>query len=180
MKSTGVVRRIDDLGRIVIPKEIRRTLRIRIGEILEITADEASGEVILKKKSPVQFESYAKDYAEAMFESTGVVTMIANRTDIVAVFGVSKKDYLDKQIGTAVANCLEDKNTLLQTNQASYEIVEGSTEDYHASVIAPVLLGDESVGAVLMLGKDAGVKIGDAEVKLTETAARFLAKHVTH
>ncbi len=102
MKATGIVRRIDDLGRVVIPKEIRRTLRIREGDPLEIFVDR-DGEVILKKYSPIgELGDFAKEYADSLFESTNHITMISDRDSIIAVAGGSKKDYLDKSIGPIV------------------------------------------------------------------------------
>src|SRR5690606_11016659 len=87
MKATGIVRRIDDLGRVVIPKEIRRTLRIREGDPLEIFVDR-DGEVILKKYSPIgELGDFAKEYAESLHESTGHITMICDRDTIIAVAG---------------------------------------------------------------------------------------------
>lgn len=91
MKATGIVRRIDDLGRVVIPKEIRRTLRIREGDPLEIFVDR-DGEVILKKYSPIgELGDFAKEYAESLFEGTNHVTLITDRDNIIAVAGASKK-----------------------------------------------------------------------------------------
>ena len=102
MKATGIVRRIDDLGRIVIPKEIRRTLRIREGDPLEIYVDR-EGEVILKKYSPVsELGDFAKEYADSLYEAIGHIILIADRDSIVAVAGSSKKEFLNKPLGNIV------------------------------------------------------------------------------
>src|SRR3954470_6978708 len=99
MKATGIVRRIDDLGRVVIPKEIRRTLRIREGDPLEIFVDR-DGEVILKKYSPIgELGDFAKEYAESLSETLGHITLITDRDVVIAVAGVSKKEFLEKPIG---------------------------------------------------------------------------------
>ena len=98
MKATGIVRRIDDLGRVVIPKEIRRTLRIREGDPLEIFVDR-DGEVILKKYSPIsELGDFAKEYAEALFDSLGNPILICDRDTFITIAGGSKKDYLNKSI----------------------------------------------------------------------------------
>ena len=98
MKATGIVRRIDDLGRVVIPKEIRRTLRLREGTPLEIFTDR-EGEIILKKYSPmVELTAIAGQYAEAMAQATGLMVCITDRDQIIAVSGGSKKDLLAKTI----------------------------------------------------------------------------------
>ncbi len=102
MKATGIVRRIDDLGRVVIPKEIRRTLRIREGDPLEIFVDR-DGEVILKKYSPIsELGDFAKEYADALYDSLGHNVLVCDRDSIIAVSGVSKKEYLNKSVGDLI------------------------------------------------------------------------------
>ena len=99
MKATGIVRRIDDLGRVVIPKEIRRTLRIREGDPLEIFVDR-EGEVILKKYSPIgELGDFAKEYADSLHEAIGHIALIADRDNIITVAGAPKKEFLNKAIG---------------------------------------------------------------------------------
>src|SRR5690554_1328456 len=107
MKATGIVRRIDDLGRIVIPKEIRRTLRIRERDALEIFTDR-DGEVILKKYSPIaDLEDFAQEYADSLYESTGHVTLITDRDAYIAVAGAGKKAFLGKSIPEELAEKME-------------------------------------------------------------------------
>ena len=109
MKATGIVRRIDDLGRVVIPKEIRRTLRIREGDPLEIFVDR-DGEVILKKYSPIsELGDFAKEYAEALFDSLGNPVFICDRDTYIATAGGSKKDYLNKNISDLVEKTMEER-----------------------------------------------------------------------
>jgi len=96
MKATGIVRRIDELGRVVVPKEIRRTLRIREGDPLEIFTDR-NGEIILKKYSPMgELGAFAKEYVEALNKSLGHIAMICDRDSVIATAGVQKKEYLDQ------------------------------------------------------------------------------------
>src|SRR6185369_10293563 len=116
MKATGIVRRIDDLGRVVIPKEIRRTLRIREGDPLEIYVDR-EGEVILKKYSPVgELGDFAKEYADSLFDAIGHVILIADRDNVVAVAGAAKKEFLGKPLGPAVEKVMEERKTALINN----------------------------------------------------------------
>ena len=104
MKATGIVRRIDELGRVVIPKEIRRTLRIREGDPLEIFTDR-DGEVILKKYSPIgELGDFAQEYAEALFQSVGHVTIICDKDAVIAVAGASKKDILTDLLAQILKN----------------------------------------------------------------------------
>jgi AbrB family transcriptional regulator (stage V sporulation protein T) len=178
MKATGIVRRIDDLGRVVIPKEIRRTLRIREGDPLEIFVDR-DGEVILKKYSPIgELGDFAKEYAESLHESTNHITMISDRDSIIAVAGGSKKDYLDKQIGSLVENCMENRKSVLESTAGTYEICQDMEETYGSCVIAPIIAGGDPIGSVILINKDESVRMGQMELKMAETAAAFLAKQM--
>jgi AbrB family transcriptional regulator (stage V sporulation protein T) len=178
MKATGIVRRIDDLGRVVIPKEIRRTLRIREGDPLEIFVDR-DGEVILKKYSPIgELGDFAKEYAESLYESTNHITMITDRDNIIAVSGGSKKDYLEKQVGGLVEACMENRKTTLEASQGEYELIKDLSETYSSFVVAPIIAGGDPIGSVILLNKDENVKMGQMETKMAETAAGFLAKQM--
>ena len=109
MKATGVVRRIDDLGRIVIPKEIRKTLRIREGDPLEIFTDK-EGEIILKKYSPIgELTEFASQYAETLAKITGHIACISDKDTIIAVSGASKKEYLEKSVSAELEKLMQDK-----------------------------------------------------------------------
>ncbi|MBP1153485.1 MULTISPECIES: stage V sporulation protein T [unclassified Paenibacillus] len=178
MKATGIVRRIDDLGRVVIPKEIRRTLRIREGDPLEIFVDR-DGEVILKKYSPIgELGDFAKEYAESLFESTGHIIMITDRDTMIAVAGGSKKEYLDKPIGVLVEQCMDNRKTSMESSGGTYEISKDLSETYSSYVIAPIVAGGDPIGAVILVSKDENVTMGQMELKMAETAAGFLAKQM--
>jgi AbrB family transcriptional regulator (stage V sporulation protein T) len=183
MKATGIVRRIDDLGRVVIPKEIRRTLRIREGDPLEIFVDR-EGEVILKKYSPIgELGDFAKEYADSLSEAVGHIACIADRDTIIAVSGASKKEFLNKPIGPAVEKVMEDRKTVLinQPGEHMYCIECGDDKDackFTAEVIAPIIAEGDPIGAVILASRDPNVKMGEMEQKLAETAAGFLAKQM--
>ncbi|GIQ65153.1 stage V sporulation protein T [Paenibacillus cisolokensis] len=178
MKATGIVRRIDDLGRVVIPKEIRRTLRIREGDPLEIFVDR-DGEVILKKYSPIgELGDFAKEYAESIYEGTNHITMISDRDTIIAVAGASKKEFIDKQIGTLLETCMENRKTITETGGGSYEIIKDVSDTFTSFVAAPIVAGGDPIGTVVLLSKEPGVKMGQLETKMAETAAGFLAKQM--
>lgn len=177
MKATGIVRRIDDLGRVVIPKEIRRTLRIREGDPLEIFVDR-DGEVILKKYSPIgELGDFAKEYAESMAETTGHTALIADRDVIIAVAGTSKKDFMDKPISEVVEQVMEDRRTLMDGNK-EVMIIRDRPENLSSYVVAPIISAGDPIGAVILLARGEGVKMGDMETKLAETAAGFLGKQM--
>jgi len=178
MKATGIVRRIDDLGRVVIPKEIRRTLRIREGDPLEIFVDR-DGEVILKKYSPIgELGDFAREYADSLYENLNHTTLITDRDNIIAVAGVSKKDYMEKPIGEVVEQSMEQRKTLMDEKPGETNFVRDSVESYNSYVIAPIVSGGDPIGTVMLISKDNGSKIGDLEVKMVETATSFLAKQM--
>ncbi len=177
MKATGIVRRIDDLGRVVIPKEIRRTLRIREGDPLEIFVDR-EGEVILKKYSPIgELGDFAKEYADSLYEATGHIACIADRDVIIAVSGASKKEYLNKPITSSIEQAMAERKTL-QLKSGEDKLDEEENGSLTSQVVAPVIAEGDPIGAVILMSKDPNVKMGDLEVKLVETAAGFLAKQM--
>ncbi|WP_075979831.1 stage V sporulation protein T [Bacillus massilinigeriensis] len=176
MKATGIVRRIDDLGRVVIPKEIRRTLRIREGDPLEIFVDR-DGEVILKKYSPIsELSDFAKEYAEALFDSLGNPILICDRDTYIAVAGGSKKDYLNKNISDTVEKTMEERNSVLINQQSEISLVEGQNESISAYTVGPIIANGDPIGAVIIFSKES--TLGDVEQKAVETAAGFLARQM--
>lgn len=185
VKATGIVRRIDDLGRVVIPKEIRRTLRIREGDPLEIFVDR-DGEVILKKYSPIgELGDFAREYADSLHEAVGHITLIADRDAIIAVAGAPKKEFMDKAIGPIVEKIQEERRTVLlnrpiENRQYRGSIIGDEEEEtkFTASVIAPIVSEGDPIGAVILASKEPEVMMGDLEVKLAETAAAFLGKQM--
>lgn len=178
MKATGIVRRIDDLGRVVIPKEIRRTLRIREGDPLEIFVDR-DGEVILKKYSPIgELGDFSREYAESLYESLQQTVLISDRDSIIAVAGASKKEYMDKPVGKVVEDVMDNRRSLAESNPIEAEIIRDSSETVHSYVAAPIIAGGDPIGAVIILSKDEGDKVGDIGLKMAETAAGFLGKQM--
>ncbi|MFC4410254.1 stage V sporulation protein T [Chungangia koreensis] len=176
MKATGIVRRIDDLGRVVIPKEIRRTLRIREGDPLEIFTDR-EGEVILKKYSPIsELSDFAKEYAETLYETLGTPTLISDRDEMIAVAGVSKKDYLNRRISAEAEEILNNRTIVIEKHEKSLEWVPGQVEQIKSYCIAPIVANGDPIGAVYLFSKLHF--LGDAEQKAAETAAHFLAKQM--
>lgn len=176
MKATGIVRRIDDLGRVVIPKEIRRTLRIREGDPLEIFVDR-EGEVILKKYSPInELGDFAKEYGEALFDSLGSPVLICDRDAVIAVAGGPKKDYMNKNNSDMIEEAMANRSAKLETNPGSVSLVEGHEEELSSYTIAPIIAGGDPIGAVIIFSKDK--VIGEIEQKSAETAASFLARQM--
>jgi AbrB family transcriptional regulator (stage V sporulation protein T) len=182
MKATGIVRRIDDLGRVVIPKEIRRTLRIREGDPLEIFTDRDGG-VILKKYSPIEeLSNFAREYAEALQATTGNIVIICDKDNIISVSGTSKKEYMDKKISSEVERTMEERKSIVLgegANKVVAIIEDEETEGkYSAQVISPIIAEGDTIGAVIITSKEENVKFGELEMKLADTAASFLGKQM--
>lgn len=176
MKATGIVRRIDDLGRVVIPKEIRRTLRIREGDPLEIFVDR-EGEIILKKYSPIsELGDFAKEYAESLSEHSGHFVLIADRDAYIAASGGPKKDYLNKSIGKTIEESMGERTTDVVSSLRDVEVIEDQ-ETKHAYVVSPIIANGDPIGAVVMLSEE-DQKLNDVEKALCETAAGFLARQM--
>ncbi|MCM3740047.1 stage V sporulation protein T [Oceanobacillus luteolus] len=177
MKATGIVRRIDDLGRVVIPKEIRRTLRIREGDPLEIFVDR-DGEVILKKYSPIsELGHFAQEYAESLFDSLKIPVLICDRDDVIAVAGESKKDYLNKMIGSDVTKAIEGRNQILKTDKGTFELLDGKETELESYCLSPIVANGDPIGCVLLFSTE-GQKLTDVEAKVSETASIFLGKQM--
>lgn len=178
MKATGIVRRIDDLGRVVVPKEIRRTLRIREGDPLEIFTDR-EGEIILKKYSPIgELGTFAKQYAEALAQSTGNLVCITDKDQIIAIAG-GKKDLLSKPINKELEIVIDRRTTFTATaGNKDFCIISDGLDEYNAEVISPVIAEGDAVGAVIILSKDSKNDFGPTESKLASTASVFLGKQM--
>ena len=161
MKATGIVRRIDDLGRVVVPKEIRKVLRIREGDPLEIYTGTA-GEVILKKYSPInELGHIAEGFAETASSVLGLPVLVSDTDHFVAVSGTRKKDYMDKKID-------DDLDQIIQ-NKSRYK------DD--GRIVIPILTNGDPIGSVTILpDKDHG--INDTEIKAAELGAGFLARQM--
>lgn len=182
MKATGIVRRIDDLGRVVIPKEIRRTMRIREGEPLEIFVDR-EGEVILKKYSPIgELSEFAQEYADALAEETENGVFVLDRDAIIAVAGVNKKVFLEKSISAEAEKVMEDRRAKIINGQGTEAFCHGAgdLDDYNfsSSILAPIIVEGDPIGVVVMSSKVDGKEVGELEMKLATTAASFLAKQM--
>ena len=179
MKATGIVRRIDDLGRVVIPKEIRRTLRIREGDPLEIFTDR-EGEVILKKYSPVgELGNMAKLYAESLSQTLGCTVCITDTDQVVAAAGSGKKELQDQYIGREMEQVLKDRGQVLaRIGEKSYIRITPDMKEYQDEVICPVISEGDVIGAVVLLNKEEKKRLGEVEQRVAHSAADFLGRQM--
>ncbi len=181
MKATGIVRRIDDLGRVVIPKEIRRTMRIREGDPLEIYTDR-EGEVIFKKYSPIgELASFAAQYAETLQKTCGMAIVVTDRDAVIAAAGVSKKEYLEKKVSDELEDVMESRGLYThRTGSEKYRVIDDGGSHY-ISCAMPILAEGDIIGSVcsLMHTEASGERPdADVEVKLIQTAAGFLGRQM--
>ena len=179
MKATGIVRRIDDLGRVVVPKEIRRTLRIREGDPLEIFTDK-EGEIILKKYSPIgELSAFAKQYAESLSQMLGCLAGICDMDQVVAAAGNGKKELQDEDITRELGEFLKERKTRnAKAGEKKYVPVVSKTEPYSQEVISPILCAGDVIGAVLLLNMDQKDLFEEREICLAEYTAKVLGKQM--
>ncbi len=177
MKATGIVRRIDDLGRVVIPKEIRRTMRIREGDPLEIYTN-ADGEVIFKKYSPInELSGSAGSCAEVIGKLGGAPVVILDRDHVVAVSGLPKKEFSERRISSSIDEVLESRRSwTYDGDRPRLCPVEGI--DRHAVAITPIVAGGDIAGAVCFMAAEDSSKGTSLLTTLTQTAAMFLGRQL--
>ena len=178
MKATGIVRRIDDLGRVVIPKEIRRTLRIREGDPLEIYT-EKDGEVIFKKYSPMgDLQGFAAQICESIGKNTGHIAAVADRDTIIAVAGVPKRELLEKRNSAELEQLMEQRKSYrYRAGEARLRPVE-AVDRYHLGVAAPIIAEGDLMGCVMLLMNENDAALTESEQKLAQTVAGFLGKQM--
>lgn len=180
MKATGIVRRIDDLGRVVIPKEIRRTLRIRESDPMEIFTNR-EGEIILKKYSPMgELDEFATQYAEALAQISGCKIMISDRDQIIASAGGAGRDIIGKSISDGLEKLVLERQIRVADGSLDKGISvtgqDGPIEE--GQIVYPILCHGDVIGSVIINGKDEKQRLSQTEEKLAGVAATFLGKQL--
>ena len=178
MKATGIVRRVDDLGRIVIPKEIRRTLRIREGDPLEIYTEKDGG-VIFRKYSPMgDLQDFAAQMCEAIGSNTGRIAAVSDRDSIIALSGAPKRELIDKPNSPELDRLMEQRtNYRYESGGPLIPAAEGS-EKYRLGVAAPILSQGDLMGCVMILLHEGVAPLTEPDQRQAQTAADFLGKQM--
>ena len=177
MKATGIVRRIDDLGRVVIPKEIRRTMRIREGDPLEIYTN-SEGEVIFKKYSPMNdLSESASHVAEVVHKLGSAPVVVFDRDHVVAVSGVSKREFSERRLSPALEEILELRKPYLY-NGEDKPIMPAEGVARHALSICPIIVSGDLLGAVCFMASESSSKPNNMHLTLAQTAAMFLSRQL--
>lgn len=178
MKATGIVRRIDDLGRVVIPKEIRRTMRIREGDPLEIFTNSDGGVVFKKYSLMGGLGEFSAQLCESLFKTTGKMVTITDRDTCIAVAGSCRRTLTDKPLSAALSQIMEDRQIYqLQAGQPALPVSE-YTDQYVISTAAPILAEGDVLGCVVFLCEKDQPAVSDTEYKLAQTIAGFLGRHM--
>lgn len=178
MKATGIVRRIDDLGRVVIPKEIRRTMRIREGDPLEIYTDKEGG-VIFKKYSPLNgVGEFAIELCETLQKTTNLTVAITDRDSCIAVAGPARKNLIDKKISSELESIMEERHLYEYDNQADPSILCDSEPDYFAQTVAPILSEGDILGSLVFADTKENLHKDESHKKLAQTISIFLGRYM--
>jgi len=177
MKATGIVRRIDDLGRVVIPKEIRRTMRIREGDPLEIYT-EKDGEVIFKKYSPMgEWSDSAAQLCETMFKAAGINAAVSDRDTYISVCGAPKRELAEKHISAELEQIMEGRKPYQRKEGERGLPMADGNDKYIVETAAPILSEGDVLGCVLFFS-EGDKQTGEVEAKLAQTIACFLGKQM--
>ena len=178
MKATGIVRRIDDLGRVVIPKEIRRTLRIREGDPLEIYT-ERDGEVIFKKYSPMgDLQDFADQICDSIGKNTGAIAAVSDRDSIIALSGAPKRELLSKTNSQELSQLMEQRKSYRYTPGTAKLQAAEDVARYHLGVAAPIISSGDLMGCVMMLMDESEKPPEESDQKLVQTVASFLGRQM--
>ena len=177
MKATGIVRRIDELGRVVIPKEIRRTLRIKDGDPLEIFTDR--DELMLKKYSPIAtLEKFSEGTARSLNDLSGYLTVICDTDEILCATGDGRKNFAKKQVSRELEKIMQERRSYIANLAEGGDIVP-LTDDaagvITAQIIVPIVSGGDCLGAVSLLSAEEGARMESGAVKLCRLTAEILA-----
>lgn len=180
MKATGIVRRIDDLGRVVVPKEIRRTLRIREGDPLEIFTDR-KGEIIFKKYSPIgELREFANAYADSMARTSGDLVCVTDCDQVIAAAGKGKREYEGKPLSHQIQDLIEARSRRFanKNEQEFLKITLDDAREYESQVVVPIICGGDAIGSVVLCGLEQGKNSKETEEKLAMAAADFFGRQM--
>lgn len=178
MKATGIVRRIDDLGRVVIPKEIRRTMRIREGDPLEIYTSN-DGEVVFKKYSPIgEISTYSSMYADVLNKSAGLPVIVCDKDHVVSVAGVPKKEILERRISPVLEDLMQQRKNIAYTEAGQDRVRPVEGVERYAVASGLIIVAGDVVGCIVLLSGDTESKASELQLKLIGVAANLLAKQL--
>ena len=181
MKETGVVRKLDNLGRLVIPKEIRRCMRIKEGSSIEFGLL-PSGEIVLCKYSLMaQVSDYAEDFCEILADICDMSIVIADRERIIAVSGINKKLAMGAKLSMEILDIMDSKNSYTASVNSGTTIIKIYEEDrntYLSQIILPIVIQGEVEGIIAICSNKEDLKIGSEHTMLLKFISKFLSKQM--
>jgi len=179
MKATGIIRRIDDLGRIVLPKEIRKSLKIKEGDMLEIYVQD-SGIIMLEKYEPMDSLSKVADqYAESIADITGYTVCISTDSYVLSAAGPSKKEYLRKDLSGEVINILNERIAWNNKNDKVISIIKDDLKaKYSAQIVIPIIDDGDVIGSIILLSKDSNKHVGELDITIAKLATTLLTRQI--
>ena len=177
MKATGIVRRIDELGRVVIPKEIRKTLRLSSGDPIEIYTER--DELLLKKYSPIRsIDGFAEQFSAAMHEISGHISAVCDTDRVIACHG-GGREFAGKRISPQIERVMRDRRAII-INEADggtpFNLTADGEKKFTAQVIAPVVSNGDCIGVCVLLSFEEGARMRETDVKLAKMGADLLAR----
>ena len=178
MKATGIVRRVDSLGRVVIPKEIRHTLRIKEGAPLEIYTDK-DGAVTFRKYSPLgDLQDFAVQICDSIRKNTGNIAAVCDRDTIIALSGAPRRELQDKANSPELEQLMEERRFYRYTPGDTPVKPTDATDKYHLGVAAPIVSQGDLMGCVMMLLEENSTPLAEHDQKLAQTVAEFLGRQM--
>lgn len=177
MKATGIVRKVDELGRVVIPKEIRKVLKIKEGSSLEIYSGDDE-EIVLKKYAPIDgLIEMSKQYIDALYKVIELPICVTDGQNIVAVSGASKSDYLGKELDNKIVKIMDERSISIIEDGDNISIIKNDNlGKYYGLIVAPIISDADIIGSIIVFSKEPEKKIGGTEYKLLKVAIDFLGK----
>ncbi len=177
MRDTGIVRRIDELGRVVIPKEIRKTLRIKEGDPLEIYTDKE--QLVFTKYSPIQsIENFAKSVCDSIYELLETPCVVTDTNNVLCVAG-GKKECVKKHISVKLEKALKERKSLSLCKEEGANIIPVCMEedlDLENQIIVPIICNGDCFGSVILYNKERAKKFNAGDVKLVRLGVLILAR----
>lgn len=181
MKETGIVRKLDNLGRLVIPKEIRRCMRIKEGSPIEFGLL-PSGEIVLCKYSLVnQISDYSDDFCEILGELFDCVVMIGDRDKVISVYGISKKTIVGSKFSNEILDIIDTKTCYMANKSENLTIIPLLEEDkntYQSEVIFPIIIQGEKEGVVVLAELKSDRDFNNEHITALKLVAKFLSKQM--
>ena len=175
MKATGIIRRIDELGRIVVPKEIRKNLRIKEVENLEIFIDE-NDNIVLKKYSLIKrMDDLAQNFTDAIYSFIKHNVIIMDNNTILAASGNLKKEYKNKEISPEMENKITRREEMIEKHSKKLNIIDDK-EIQATYAISPIIVNGDTIGAVMIFNIDTQVE--DVDFKLVQIVSKFISSHL--